>query len=409
MKAKVFLLTVMFAGGVLLTGCWNNRELKDLGFVMAMGVDQVPKTKEYRISLQIVNPGEIAGGTLGGGGGGKALSVSIITETGSTLSEAIRKTAKKTSRQPLFSHMRLIVLGEEFAKDGVQDLLDFFERNHEPRDITNLLVARGDTAEQLISIITPLEKIPANSVMNKLMHSVKLWSESLKVEIDDVSNILVSEGKELTLSGVEIVGNPQEGEKKSNNEQSNPPAFIQIRGIALFKDGKLSRWMDDKEARGVVLILNKAKSTIENIGCGEKKEAIGIEVLRSKSGIKVKVKDEEPIIDINIRQEGDLSEVNCPINLSDPNELAKLEMAWSEETKKEILAAVKAAQSEKSDIFGFGEAINRQEKKVWMKIKKDWKKDLFANSQVHVNVESFIRHSGMRTIPYLLKGQKEKK
>lgn len=39
----------------LLTGCWDSRELTDIGFVVALAIDKGEK-KNIRVTVQIVNP-----------------------------------------------------------------------------------------------------------------------------------------------------------------------------------------------------------------------------------------------------------------------------------------------------------------------------------------------------------------
>jgi spore germination protein KC len=65
---------------------------------------------------------------------------------------------------------------------------------------------------------------------------------------------------------------------------------------------------------------------------------------------------------------------------------------------------VKVAQSEQSDIFGFGEAVHRTNAKAWEKMEKEWGK-MFAESKVDVTVDAFLRRTGMRLKSYLSKEQ----
>jgi spore germination protein KC len=60
---------------VLLSGCWNQRELNKIAIVMAMGVDKVEQTDNYRVSFQVVNPGAVASGQTGWGDAGNGVYV----------------------------------------------------------------------------------------------------------------------------------------------------------------------------------------------------------------------------------------------------------------------------------------------------------------------------------------------
>jgi spore germination protein KC len=404
MKAKWFLIIVMLLGiAPLLTGCWNRRELRDLSIVAAMGVDKVPKTNKFRVSFQVINPGTVATGLVAGGGAGIATPVSVYTGTGENLFEAIRKASQKVPRQLFFAHLQLLLIGESFAKQGINDLFDFFERSHEIRLTTTVLIAKGSDAEPIVRVLAPLEKIPANDIAGKLKTTSKVWSENIGVELDDVIRPLESEGEPL-ISGVKIIGDPEAGNKSSNLRQTDVRTRVDITGIALLKDGKLKRWLNGEEGRGTLWIRNKMKGTIINLDCKDKKNALAIEIVRSHTKVKAKVQNGKPVFHIQIREEGNVSETRCPLDLSKVEEIAKLEKQLALETKKEVMKAVKVAQSEQSDIFGFGEAVHRTNAKAWEKMEKEWGK-MFAESKVDVTVDAFLRRTGMRLKSYLSKEQ----
>ncbi|MED3810508.1 Ger(x)C family spore germination protein, partial [Priestia megaterium] len=67
MKRKGILLLLMTTMTLLLSSCWSKKELTDLAIVSAMGVDKT-KDGRYTVTLQIINPGNVAGGLVGGGG-----------------------------------------------------------------------------------------------------------------------------------------------------------------------------------------------------------------------------------------------------------------------------------------------------------------------------------------------------
>jgi spore germination protein KC len=407
MKAKRVMIYLLLLGiTISLTGCWNSRELRNLAFVLAMGIDRSPQTNEYNVSFQVVIPGSVATGLTGGGG--TTTPVVIYTGKGKTLFGAIRNASKKVPRQLFFAHLQLVVIGEKLAKHGIQDLFDFFERSKEPRLTTMVLVARGSEAKSIISTLTALEKIPANSITGKVKMSSILLSENYRIEIYEVLRGLVSEGEPL-INGVKLTGDPDKGKDKSNVEKTNPEAQVIIQGMTIFKNGKLKGWLDDDEARGTTWILNKMNSTIVELDCKEEKNSIAVEIIRSSTKLHVEIKNGKPIFHIHVKEEGNLNEVQCPIDLSDVSVLSDLENKWEIRTKKEVMSAVKAAKKEKSDFLGFGDAVDRANPKLWEKIKNDWG-EKFATSKVDVKVDAYIRRSGMRLKPYMTEQkQKEKR
>ncbi len=188
-------------------------------------------------------------------------------------------------------------------------------------------------------------------------------------------------------------------------EQTDLPTDLYTSGMALFKKGKLAGWVKGDKARGVSWINNKMKSTIVNLDCETKKDAIAIEILRSNTKIKAEVKGERPLIRIHIEQIGVVGEAMCPIDISKSAEIRKLEQQLNEETEHDVMAAIRTAQKLKTDVLGFGAAVERANPKAWKKMEKDWDR-IFATCKVEVNVESTIRRTGMISKPFLLEEKK---
>jgi len=383
----------------VLTGCWNRRELSDLAIVSAFAVDKGTKENEYLVTFQIINPSENATGVASSGG--KATPAFTVSETGTTIFEAIRKVSKKLSRQLFFAHIRLMVINEELAKEeGILELFDLFERSHEARLTSNVLIARGTDAKSIINMVTPLDNISGYVTVKKLEATEKVWSENIKVEVDDVINGIVSLGSSPVISGVRIDGDPKEGQKKSNLESTDVPAMLEISGIATFRGGKLVGWLDNGKAKGFMWVKNKMNSTIVRMDCKKKKGGVAIELTESKSSIKAEVHRKKTIFHVDIKEEGNVAEMNCPADLSKSEEIKKLEKSLAIETKKEVMSAINFAQKKKVDIFGFGEVINREDPKAWEKMKKNWNAD-FSKAEVKVKVEAYIRRPGMIMKPYI--------
>ncbi|MGG3470660.1 Ger(x)C family spore germination protein [Neobacillus pocheonensis] len=379
----------------LLTACWNQKELTDLAFVMAIGVDK-GEDKKFDVSFQLVNPGNVSSGQSGGGQG---LPIAVYKSSGNTITEAARKATKKVSRRLYYAHTNLFVVSEEVAREDVLELIDALDRDPEFRTTTEFVIARGITAEELVSTITVLDKLPVNKITKELKSTESMLGENMMVNVDDFISGIISNGKEPIVNGYKISGKAEEGGKASNFQTSEAAAYLEANGIAIFKDGKLTGWIENNKARGIVWILNKVKSTDINIDWNGKKDAITMAPIRSKTKISVKFKNEKPVIHISIEDEGWISEANTAIDLTDPKEIDKIDKLVEKEIQKQISASVKAVQKMKTDIFGFGERVHRANPKLWKKIQGNWN-DRFAELEVQVKVDSYTRREGIRTKPF---------
>ncbi|MEB4859235.1 Ger(x)C family spore germination protein, partial [Priestia megaterium] len=108
MKRKGAFLVLMMLVTVLLSSCWSKKELTDLAIVSAVGIDKT-KDGKYHLTLQIINPGNVAGGMQEGGGGTQSPPVTIYSASGDNLVEASRRASGRISRRLYYAHTNLVV------------------------------------------------------------------------------------------------------------------------------------------------------------------------------------------------------------------------------------------------------------------------------------------------------------
>ncbi|MDQ0199625.1 Ger(x)C family spore germination protein [Neobacillus ginsengisoli] len=379
----------------ILSACWNQKELTDLAFIMAMGIDK-GKTKKFDVSFQIVNPGNVSAGQTGGGQG---LPIAVFKSSGDTITEAARLTTKKVSRRLYYAHTNLLVISEEIAKKDMLKIFDSLERDPEFRTTTEVVISRDTKAEEVVSSLSLLDKLPVNKITKEIKTTENMLGENLSVNIDDFISGVISTGKESVLSGYMMKGKISESKNASFLQKTVTDAVLEADGLAVFRNGKLTGWIDHEKARGVVWILNKVKGTDINVSWNGKKNVLNFVTIRSKTKVSANVKNGKPIINILIADEGWLSEANTAIDLTDPDIIEKIDKVVEKEIKKQVVSSIKAAQKQKSDIFGFGERVHRADPKLWKKIKGNWDNE-FASLQVNVKVDSYTRREGVRTKPF---------
>ncbi|OIJ21402.1 hypothetical protein BKP45_01070 [Anaerobacillus alkalidiazotrophicus] len=381
----------------VLSGCWNAKEITELSIISAVGVDKTDKG-EFLVSFQLINASEVATGQEGGSR--NASTTVVVSSTGDTLFEAIRKATQSVPRKLYFPHTNLIVISEEIAqKVGIEKIIDWFERDHEIRTNIQVVIARGTRAEDVLMVQSAVERISAKKITNELETSEKAWGENLVTEVDDIIQALVSNGKEITITGIKLAGNKIEARKVENLQQSKPPTILEVSGIGMFREGKLVQWIDNEAARGLLWILNRIKSTIVNLDYQDQRNCISIEVLRSQTKVSSVIKNGKPTFYVSINTEGNIAEVDCPVELEKHETIKELEIALEEIIENEAMKVVTISQNEKSDIFGFGNVLQRQYPRYWKKNEENWP-NLFSTSDVNIVVNAFIRRTGMRTNPF---------
>lgn len=385
---------VLIVIALLMTGCWSRKELNEFAIVVAVGIDKVEE--EYEVTVQIVDPSEIASNKASGG----RTPIVLYHEKGGSVFEAIRKLSTITPRKPYFSHLGMIILGEELAKEGIGQTLDFFARDQELRG--NFLVAVSDQApaKDILSILSPLEKIPANKMNNSLKNSSDVFATSSPTRFDDLLKDLGRKGKNTVLTTIRIIGNPEEGASKDNVEKTIPDTHLHYTGMAVFKNEKMVGLLNEEESKGYSYIKDKVKSTANIIACPEE-GTITTEVTDSKTKVNGKMVKGNPRIELEIHSNQNVAEVDCLIHLGKEKTITGLDKISSKTLEEIVTNTLDTIQNKyKADVFGFGEAIHRADPKAWKKLEKDWEQ-LFPKLEVHVKADVKTKELGtiINTIP----------
>ncbi|MBA9028265.1 MULTISPECIES: Ger(x)C family spore germination protein [Bacillaceae] len=403
MKCKTFFLSLMISSILFITGCWSQKELNDLAIVSAFAIDKNESEKNkgrYEVTLQVINPGNVAGSLQGGGG--QTPPISTYTSTANTILIASRELSKKVSRKRYYAHTNLVVISEKLAREeGITRVLDAIERSPEFRTTAQIVIAHNAKAADIVKILTPIDKISSNDVIKTIKFTEDIWGEVVKVNLQDVIRALVTPGKEPVITGFRILGSKDKGSKLENIQDTKPSGNIDANGIAIFKEGKLIGWFHNKTSRGVSWILNKIKTTAVAVDWEEEKEAIVYNVIRQKTKVKADMEKGSPVISIHTEVEGDIGEVNTSIKLSDRDTLFKIEKSFEKEIKEEIKQAVKQAKKNQSDIFGFGEKVYRANPTEWKNLEQDWNEVHFPKAKIRVSVEAFVRRTGLTKESYI--------
>ena len=399
MNRKKLILFLMLICTTFTTGCWDKTELNEMAIVSAVGLD---RNKEGKLvgTFQIINPSNVAGALQGGGGTNPPIS--IYRATGDNVLELDSIASTKISRDMYFAHANLIVIGEELAKEeGLNDIFDAFERSPEFRATTRIVIARGVKARDIVEALTAIDKVSAEKVIKTIETTEKIQGGNISINLQETIKNLLSTGKEPIISGFTVKGNTGKEDKMENTMSSDIKANPNAAGIGVFKDGKLIDWLDGNMAIGSMWVLDRIVGTHLNIDWEDKKEAVTYQVIRQKTNVSVKMENGKPKVFIKVRAEGDIREVDVPLNLTDTHVLIDIEKKLAKKLKKEIEDAVVRAQKNKADIFGFGEIMHENHPKEWKKIENNWDEVSFPKLEVDVQVETFIRRTGLRNKPYL--------
>ena len=123
------------------------------------------------------------------------------------------------------------------------------------------------TAKEVLNVLTPIEKVPANKMLNSLDVSEKAWGSTIAVNIDELVNTLSNKHKGALISAIEVHGDKKLGVDQTNVQRVKTPVLLRYTGLAVFKGDKYIGLLTESESKSVSFLNDKIQSTIEIIAC----------------------------------------------------------------------------------------------------------------------------------------------
>ncbi|MDD2377600.1 MAG: Ger(x)C family spore germination protein [Bacilli bacterium] len=375
----------------LVTGCWNYRELNNLALVSAIGIDE--KDGLYNVSVQIMDPTQQSGSN-NSSSSIEATPIDVHQAQGKTILEALNNIVLEEPKELFFGHTDLVVISDSLAKKGIEDFIDYLLRDRESRKIFPVAIVKNSNAIDIIKLVTPIEVISAKSISYSL-NSVKKINGTVSDRLfDEVLMCMFIEGREATITAIELVGPKDKGESKDNQSTSEASTSFLVSGSAVLLDDKVVGYLSKEESFAYTFMRGLIESSVLSVPCDKEGNYAGITLEKNKTDIKTIIEDDKPVGEINVDIKAVISEFNCKLNLKKNNNITKIEEATNKEMKKILDTTLSKVQKEyKSDIFGFGEYLYKNNYKIWKKYRKDWN-NLFSNMEYKIKVKTTIRNVG---------------
>jgi germination protein, Ger(x)C family len=388
-EKKAFHL-VLIISLILLSGCWDHQELTDIGFVTAVGVDK-DKDGQILATFQIINPRNLTGGQSQSSANGVPIAVYRIKAD--NILDASRKISQQVSRQMYFAHTNLLVFSEEIARRGLKPYLDAIIRSPQYRSTATLVIVKEGRAEDLLSVLTPLDQVPSLKIEKTLEFSNMVWGMNISRNIQEVVTEMLAQGKQAVAGGFSVEGDKKQGQSHKNIQYTAPLAVIHADSIAVFKNDRLVKWAEDETARGINWLLDNIKFTVMNVPWKGKENAFGFIIFDAKTRIHPVVKTGIPRAHITIKVEGTVAHANANIHFLNKKERDQLAHSLEETIQQEAEKAIQMAQEVKSDIFGIGERISKTYPDYWKQVASSWDDVIFPELETKIKVEALIRRT----------------
>ncbi|GIP22846.1 Ger(x)C family spore germination protein [Paenibacillus sp. J22TS3] len=412
--ARVLLVTISLVMMGLLSGCWNRIELNQLGIVNAVGVDY--GEDGWNITYQIVVPSAMTSGTGGPSGSTNQPAVHVFSVQAKTIHQAWNLSSLENPRRIFVAHNKVVVIGKEAAEHGINNLLDYYFRNPEPRETVLMLLYEGQASE-IVKQLNPPEKLPGTSLSDIVDEEKRLLAYFPSTNVLEFALRVNSDSKGAWMPIIKLSGDRSEhsGAEQQSLEVykvTSPPIKLVLSGLGIFQGDKFAGYFNHEEGLGLSWMTGQIRKTEIPFPCSPSSENSNKAtfLVNSSKTKAVPVKEGEHYVmrlKVNIR--GNLVESGCPLDLTHPEVIKQLETQLDKEIEKTIFKAWSGIQRLKVDAAGFADKVHRKFPSDWRGLKDRWPEEL-NRMKLDVQVQAKIRRPGLIQKSFdQLQKEKEKK
>ncbi|UJL46907.1 Ger(x)C family spore germination protein [Virgibacillus sp. NKC19-16] len=363
-KNKIILLLLIIP---LLTGCWDERLLKNSRTVYLSGFD-LDEEKNYRTTAVIRNL-NISDSSRGE----RSVSNELVTGKGESIRESSLSIDRGVAGKFDPAKGRILILGNEVAKRNIYNVLDSIYRD--PRVNLNSKVAVTDgNANELIQHLIE-EEPEKGEYLYEMIRSSEDHTQSPSITLRTVRNYLFDEGKDFFI--------PYLGIDKNKNK-------VELKGTALFKDRSFTgQFLSSDQSTLLLLFMEKqSKKAILTDQIDQTRDvSVSYNVKNVSRELSVEKKDK---IHIDVSLQLDVDVVDFPPdNLDEQEMISYLNKQLSNHLTKKADILFKKLADNQSDVLGLGRELIAFHPSIWEEIKgENYYEHIVVNPEVKVNVTS---------------------
>lgn len=381
-RVRALLLAVALSLAAGLTGgCRNGVELNDLAIVTMAGLDRT-ESGALRLSVSVVVPGRVD--TPGAGArnpdGGPPLTV--VSETGRTVADAIERLQYRIARQLFFGHTKVLVLGERFARNGVDAWIEFWTRYHKPR-LTAYVITVPDEARDFLLAEPQLRRLPSEAVREHLE-----GPHGLPSTVRDFVAALTERSQSPITPRMELL--------PVDHGQEERPG-IAYTGVGLYRQRQLVGWLSRNEVRPLAWL--QGRPLLGMVTAGPEGTQISAEVVRSRSKLEVSWVNGRLAARLTAVVDLEVVESHRQIDLSDPEQVRRVEQLFRRHLTESLEATYnRLVQEYGVDALHLADKLYRSDPGAWARAGGRWGEHLAA-SRLQSTVSVKIRRTGKHGLP----------
>jgi spore germination protein KC len=329
MKKIVILLSLI----LLISGCYDYRELNDMSVVTGIGIDY--KDNEYIVSLEITKSIK--------DGSSNEIETVIYTGSNKVLADAFLEAKNMSDKYVYMEHVNVLLVSEELCNKGIGDVIDYIVRDTTINSNYYMVVTKD--INKVLGI-----KQDNDSMSNVITNTINYYLDDTSFDdLDIMSSYMINKRIDIGVPYISL--------------EEDKVIFYQI---AYFNRDKIVGTIDSK-------LYTLLKLNSSNVNFSKNGNTISI----YNNSVKYEVKEDTIIVKID--GEGLVKEVSSKIDLENKDSYEYLSRIISKDIKLDVESFINSTLSKGSDLLGLEDKYYKKYKRNMKDIKYQVDVDIKIN------------------------------
>lgn len=360
---------------LLLTGCWDIKNIQDINYLTCVGFDYVDD--KYVVIVQMIDFSSVA--KTESAKPTQPVPVWVGRGTGQTLVGAFNDLYLTAQLRIFYGQVNTIVLSENVMKKGFNDVEELIDRYYEIR-LTPWVFGTKEPIEELFAIAPFFNLSPLMSMLHQPQEIYKQQSLIAPMTIREFFLETREPGNSTLL--------PSLGSTKRHwRSNEKPKEMIELDGVFVFKGESYKGWIDWRKVPGIRWTQRETqRSPMLVRSDGKPLAAVSLEAPKVK--IKPRLSEGRAIFDMDVKLSGYISE-----GFQEVAE-RELQLKAAAQVEEEIRSTFKEGLKLKADVLRLEHALYRKKNREWKALRDKGSLSLTDQSLGNIHVDVDIMHSG---------------
>lgn len=404
-KLLALLLSIV---SLLLCGCWDRTEIDDHAFAMTLAVDKAGRG-EYLWTFRFAQAEQLPVGMLPiGPGAPQFRAAGLVSVRGRNLEQAIQLAQSGSARIVSLEQLRMLLIGEDVAREGVASLMEQLLRHNEVRRGAGMALCRGRAAD-VLRLNRPIEAENSLKFSEGILLVAKKVHQFPYTRMQHFYGHFLSPGVDpiLMLAAINpVAGRPPGADLPPMGEESRiagefPKAGgnpLELAGTAVFRRDRLAGFLTIDETTALMALRGEMGKVYATVPDPEKAgEQVALRFHQeNKPKYRVRIVQGRPVADVHLQLEGEILSVTGRSSYTGVADRRQLEQFIAGHLRRTVyLPLVRKLYREwGADPVGIGDLLRTQFPTfdAWMDYR--WENQVW-NVQADVTVDLYIRRFGM--------------